>query len=154
MILLTSIAVAIMFGSGAYLMLKRDLIRVITGMILIGNAANLFIMAAGLRRGFAPVLPARGEMSDPLVQAMTLTAIVIGFGVAALVLSLVYRVYESHASVDLGRLSRAEEVQAEQDDTVPEHAPPYDELDEELDEALAGQHDSLTRNEQEEAMSR
>ncbi len=94
MILLVSIVVAIMFGSAAYLMLKRDLIRVITGMILIGNAANLYIMATGLRRGVAPVLPARSEMSDPLVQAMTLTAIVIGFGVAALVLSLVFRVYE------------------------------------------------------------
>lgn len=132
MILFISIAVAVIFGSGAYLMLKRDLIRVITGMILIGNAANLFIMASGLRRGFAPVLPARGEMSDPLVQAMTLTAIVIGFGVAALVLSLVYRVYESHASVDLGRLSRAEEEQSERDDASADRENPFEELDEDV----------------------
>lgn len=132
MILLVSIVVAIMFGAAAYLMLKRDLIRVITGMILIGNAANLFIMASGLRRGFAPVLPARGEMSDPLVQAMTLTAIVIGFGVAALVLSLVYRVYESHASVDLRRLSRAEEEQSERDDAFEDREIPFEELDEDL----------------------
>lgn len=132
MILFVSIAVAVIFGSGAYLMLKRDLIRVITGMILIGNAANLFIMASGLRRGFAPVLPARGEMSDPLVQAMTLTAIVIGFGVAALVLSLVYRVYESHASVDLGRLSRAEEEQSERDDAFEDRENPFEELDEDV----------------------
>lgn len=132
MILFISIGVAVIFGSGAYLMLKRDLIRVITGMILIGNAANLFIMASGLRRGFAPVLPARGEMSDPLVQAMTLTAIVIGFGVAALVLSLVYRVYESHASVDLRRLSRAEEEQSERDDALEDREIPFEELDEDL----------------------
>ncbi|CAA9557562.1 MAG: hypothetical protein AVDCRST_MAG43-1596 [uncultured Thermomicrobiales bacterium] len=132
MILFISIAVAVIFGSGAYLMLKRDLIRVITGMILIGNAANLFIMASGLRRGFAPILPARGEMSDPLVQAMTLTAIVIGFGVAALVLSLVYRVYESHASVDLGRLSRAEEEQSERDDASADRENPFEELDEDV----------------------
>lgn len=116
MILLISIVVALMFGSGAYLMLQRDLIRVITGMILIGNAANLFIMAAGLRRGDAPVLPADGPMSDPLVQAMTLTAVVIGFGVAALGLSLVYRVYDSHLSLDLQRLSEAENAQSEIDD--------------------------------------
>lgn len=134
MILLVSIVVAIMFGSAAYLMLKRDLIRVITGMILIGNAANLFIMASGLRRGVAPVLPARGEMSDPLVQAMTLTAIVIGFGVAALVLSLVYRVYESHSSVDLGRLIRAEEQQAERDDTAEDGDIPYDDLGDDVDD--------------------
>jgi len=116
MILLISIVVALMFGSGAYLMLQRDLIRVITGMILVGNAANLFIMATGLRRGDAPVLPADGPMADPLVQAMTLTAVVIGFGVAALGLSLVYRVYDSHLSLDIRRISEAESEQAEIDD--------------------------------------
>lgn len=116
MIVLISIVVALMFGSGAYLMLQRDLIRVITGMILIGNAANLFIMATGLRRGDAPVLPADGPLSDPLVQSMTLTAIVIGFGVAALGLSLVYRVYDSHLSLDIRRLSEEESKQAEIDD--------------------------------------
>jgi len=116
MIVLISIVVALMFGSGAYLMLQRDLIRVITGMILIGNAANLFIMATGLRRGDAPVLPADGPLSDPLVQSMTLTAIVIGFGVAALGLSLVYRVYDSHLSLDIRHLSEEESKQAEIDD--------------------------------------
>ena len=124
MILLVSIVVALMFGSGAYLMLQRDLVRVITGMILIGNAANLFIMASGLRRGDAPVLPADGPLSDPLVQAMTLTAIVIGFGVAALGLSVVYRVYASHLSLDLHRLSEAESEQSEVDDLRQREAEP------------------------------
>jgi len=110
--LLISLTIAVIFGSGAYLMLKRDLIRVITGMILLGNAANLFIMAAGLRQGSAPIVPSDRDLSDPLVQAMTLTAIVISFGVATLVLSVVYRVYDSHHSVDLRRLGSAEAVQA------------------------------------------
>jgi multicomponent Na+:H+ antiporter subunit C len=120
MILLSSLAIAAMFGTGAYLMLKRDLIRLIAGMILIGNAANLFIMASGLRRGEAPILPIEGTSADPLVQAMVLTAIVISFAVAALALSLVYRVYTSHYSVDLSRLSAAEEQQAERDEPVTE----------------------------------
>ena len=118
MILLSSLAIAAMFGTGAYLMLKRDLIRLIAGMILIGNAANLFIMASGLRRGVAPILPIEGTSADPLVQAMVLTAIVISFAVAALALALVYRVYTSHYSVDLSRLSAAEEQQAERDEPV------------------------------------
>ena len=119
MILILSLAVAILFAAGAYLMLKHDLVRLIVGMVLIGNAANLFIMSAGLRRGDAPVLPGDGdELSDPLVQAMTLTAIVISFAVSALVLSLAYRVYVSHASVDMRRLSKAEEAQADLDDQV------------------------------------
>lgn len=116
MILLISIAIAAMFATGAYLMLKRDLIRLIAGMILIGNAANLFIMASALRRGEAPILPVEGEMADPLVQAMVLTAIVISFAVAALALTLVYRVYTSHYSVDISRISAAEEQQSERDE--------------------------------------
>lgn len=116
MTLLISLCVAVIFGAAAYLMLKRDLIRVITGMILLGNAANLFIMAAGLRQGRAPFAGSEYEISDPLVQAMTLTAIVISFGVAMLVLSLVYRVYDAHHSVDLRRLGSAEAVQASMDD--------------------------------------
>jgi multicomponent Na+:H+ antiporter subunit C len=116
MIILVSLVVGVMFAVAAYLMLKRDLIRVISGVILLGNAANLFIMSAGLRRGEAPVLPADGDMADSLVQAMTLTAIVISFGVAALMLSVVYRVYDSHHSMDLTRISSAETEQAALDE--------------------------------------
>jgi len=108
---LFAVAVAILFGSGAYLLLKHDLVRVVIGMVLISNAANLFIISAGLSRGQAPIYPlADGEpVSDPLVQAMTLTAIVISFGVAALLLALVYRVYTSHLSLDLDELAEADE---------------------------------------------
>ncbi len=111
MTLLFALAVALLFGSGAYLMLKADLIRVVVGMVLISNAANLFIMAAGLSKGVAPIhpLPEGATVSDPLVQAMTLTAIVISFGVSALLLSIVYRVYTSHLSIDLDDLAAAEE---------------------------------------------
>ncbi len=111
MTLLTSLAVAVLFTSGAFLVLKHDLIRVVVGMVLISNAANLFIMSAGLTQGPEPIypLPVGEAIADPLVQAMTLTAIVIGFGVAALLLSLVYRVYTSHLTVDLTTLGEAEE---------------------------------------------
>ncbi len=111
MTLVLSLAVAVLFGAGAYLMLKADLIRVVVGMVLISNAANLFVMAAGLTKGGPPIypLPDDGRISDPLVQAMTLTAIVITFGVSALLLSLVYRVYTSHLSLDLDDLAAAEE---------------------------------------------
>jgi multicomponent Na+:H+ antiporter subunit C len=126
MILILSLGVAILFGAGAYLLLKEDLLRVIVGMVLLGNAANLFIMAAALTRGEAPIypLPALDAISDPLVQAMTLTAIVISFGVAALLLALTYRVYIAHLSVDLRQLAEAEQEQVE-----------LDEMDEEM---LAG----------------
>lgn len=117
MTLVFSMAIASLFAVGAYLMLKRDLIRLIAGMIMVGNAANLFIMASAIRRGEAAILPGSSrEMADPLVQAMVLTAIVISFATAALALVVVYRVYTSHYSVDLTELSAAEEEQAERDE--------------------------------------
>lgn len=122
MTLVLSLAVAILFGTGAYLLLKHDLIQVVAGMVLISYAANLFIMAAGLTKGIPPIYPlTEGEsISDPLVQAMTLTAIVISFGVTALLLSIVYRVYLAHRTIDIDVLAEAEEEAAEEAEAEPE----------------------------------
>lgn len=108
MTLLLSIAIGVMFGAGAYLLLKASLFRVVVGIVLISHAANLALMSAGRSRGAAPIQPAKGEASDPLVQAMTLTAIVIGFAVAALLFAIVYRVHQSHDTLDLDDLAREE----------------------------------------------
>jgi multicomponent Na+:H+ antiporter subunit C len=111
MTLVFSVAVALLIGSGSYLLLKHDLIRVVIGILLLSNGANLFIMLAGLERGRAPIypLPVDADLADPLVQAMTLTAIVITFGVTALLLSLIYRVYIAHSTLDTDSLAAAEE---------------------------------------------
>ena len=110
MMLLFSLAIGAIFMAGAYLLLSHDLIRVVAGIVLIGTAAYLFIVAAALSRGQAPILPLADAMgvSDPLVQAMVLTAIVISFGVAALLLALVYRVYHAHRSVDVETFAAAD----------------------------------------------
>ena len=109
--LILSLVVATLYGVGAFLLLKRDLVRVVMGMILISNAAILFTVAAGLFRGSAPIIPIPEGLnfSDPLVQALALTAIVINFGVTILLLVLVYRVWVTHQSVDQEDLRRAEE---------------------------------------------
>ena len=95
MTLVLATVIAILFGSGAFLLVKRDLVRVVSGVILISNAANLFIVAAGLSRGVEPIYPLpEGEpVSDPLVQALVLTAIVITFGTVSVLLGLIYQVY-------------------------------------------------------------
>jgi multicomponent Na+:H+ antiporter subunit C len=105
----------VLFGTGAMLLLKPDLFRVVVGLVLISNAASLTVVASALRRGQAPILPfLEGEnVSDPLTQAMTLTALVIGFATTALLLALAYRVYRTHRSVDLDDLSRVERVEEE-----------------------------------------
>lgn len=118
MIFVLSLSIAILFGAGCFLLIKHDLVKVIGGVVLIGQATNLFIMSARLSTGDEPFLPVApdGSLTDPLVQALTLTAIVISFGVCALLVSLVYRVYQAHRSVDIERLSDVEEdlVQSEE----------------------------------------
>ncbi|MGI9049043.1 MAG: sodium:proton antiporter [Rubrobacteraceae bacterium] len=115
MTLVISLVIATIFGSGAYLVLQRNLIRVVIGMILISNASILFIIASGLSRGRPPIYPIPDgvDVSDPLVQAMALTALVISSSVTALLLSLVYRLYVSHNSVDLEVISEIEVREAE-----------------------------------------
>ena len=115
MTFIISLAISIVFAAGAFLVLQRNLIRVVIGIVLISNAANLFIISAGVTRGQAPIypLPDGAEISDPLVQAMVLTAIVIGSSVAALLLALSYRLYAAHDSIDIEDISRAEAEAAE-----------------------------------------
>ena len=123
MTLLLALTVAVVFAAGTYLLLKPDLVRVVAGVLVISHAANLTLMSSGRSRGRPPVAAERGDrVADPLVQAMTLTAIVIGFAVAALLLAIVYRVYVTHETVDLEDLSRhdvraADERRAEEVET-------------------------------------
>ena len=113
MTLLLASTVAVLFGAGSYLLLKPDLFRVVAGIVLVSNAANLVLMASGLSRGEPPIGEPDGEQADALVQAMTLTAIVIGFAVAALLLALVFRIHDTHDTVDLDELAGAEVAREE-----------------------------------------
>jgi len=110
MTLVVSVVIAIVFGSGCYLLLKGDLFRVVAGTVLLSNAAILTLVAAGFTRGAAPIhpLPRGAQASDPLVQALALTALIIGFGVTALLLTVAFRVYASSHTVDLDQLSQIE----------------------------------------------
>ncbi|HEU4492621.1 MAG TPA: sodium:proton antiporter [Rubrobacteraceae bacterium] len=115
MILFAALVISIVFASGTFLLLQRDLARSVVGIVLVSNSATLFIISAGLTRGVAPIhpLPEGESVSDPLVQAMALTALIIGFAVAALLLAMVYRLYTSHRTVDLEEIAEAEMRDAE-----------------------------------------
>jgi multicomponent Na+:H+ antiporter subunit C len=114
--LFVALVVAVLFGTGASLLLKPDLFRVVAGLMLISNAASLTVIASGLRRGQAPIHPlVPGEpVADPLTQAMTLTALIIGFATTALLLAMAYRIYTTHRSVDLDDLARSERTAEEE----------------------------------------
>ena len=91
------------------LVLHRDLVRVVLGIVIISQAAVLTLIASGLSRGQAPIDPDSGRpISDPLSQAMALTAIVIGLAVTALLLALVLRVVDAYRVRDLHDVSEEE----------------------------------------------
>ena len=115
-------------STGVYLLLERNLTRMLLGLLLVGNAVNLLILTVGGPSGNPPIhgRTTDGETgtADPLAQGMILTAIVITMGIAAFVLAMTYRSY---------RLSRAEEVTIDPEDVrVSERAPAA--LDEERPE--------------------
>ena len=106
-----ALAAATIFGTGAYLLLHRDLLRVVLGVVLISQSAVLTLIASGLTRGAAPIYPlSERDVSDPLSQGMALTAIVIGLAVTALLLVLVLRVVEAFESREIDDIAEDEAV--------------------------------------------
>jgi multicomponent Na+:H+ antiporter subunit C len=107
--LIFALAGATLFGTGAYLLLNRDLVRVVLGIVLVSQAAVLTLIASGLTRGAAPIYPlTERDVSDPLSQAMALTAIVIGLAVTALLLVLVLRTVAAYESRELDEIAEDE----------------------------------------------
>jgi len=107
--LVFALAAAVIFGTGAYLLLNRDLVRLVLGIVLISQAAVLTLIASGLSRGAAPIYPlSKRTLSDPLSQAMALTAIVIGLAVTALLLVLVLRVVQEYESREIDEVAEEE----------------------------------------------
>jgi len=86
------VVVGVLFAAGVTLLLERSLTRVLMGVIMLGNGVNLLILAGG-RAGGPPIVGTtpQDRMSDPLPQAMILTAIVITLGMTAFLLALAYR---------------------------------------------------------------
>ncbi len=113
MLFLLSILIGVLYGSAVYLLLRRNIFKLILGLIFLGHATNMLLfVAGGLTAGRPAFLRGLQDeaigMSDPLPQALILTAIVIGLGVTAFALALVYRFYKVTQTVDLDELSENE----------------------------------------------
>ncbi len=104
-----ALAVGGLFAVGTFLLLQRDLVRVVWGVAVVSQGTFVFLIAmGGVDAGthdLVPVLVGHGsdvpEIADPVVQALVLTAIVISFGTTALALVLSYRAYEEHGTMDV-----------------------------------------------------
>ncbi len=104
----------VLTSAALWLMLSGNLLRFLFGLLLLSNAVNLAIFAAGrLTTGAPPLLQPGGtlpahEMANSLPQALLLTAIVIGFGLFAFALALTIRAYRSFGHLEVDRMRIAE----------------------------------------------
>ena len=109
---------AVLFGTAVYLMLSRSIIRLLIGVVFLGNAVNLSLFTAGrLTREVPPFVPELLDVpsipvANPLPQALVLTAIVISFSLFAFLLVLSYRAYQTLGTddTDLMRVAEPEEA--------------------------------------------
>ena len=98
-----AVLVGILVAASVYLMLARNILRFLFGLILLSNAANLTIFIAGrLTRATPPLV------ANALPQALILTAIVIGFGLLAFALALVLKAYRTLGTLDTDAMREAE----------------------------------------------
>jgi multicomponent Na+:H+ antiporter subunit C len=110
MSLFLAIAVGFLFATATYLLLRRTVVRLIIGLSLLAHAVNLLIFAMSrtdLRAGvpaFVGQVPPEA-MTDPLPQALILTAIVISFGITAFLLALAVRSGQAAQSDDMDLMS-------------------------------------------------
>jgi multicomponent Na+:H+ antiporter subunit C len=97
MTIFTAGLVAVLYGTGVYMILQRTLTKVVLGLALLSHGANLLLLIVGGRAGLAPLIGSfTGDdtISDPIPPALVLTAIVISFGMTVFLLALAYRSWQ------------------------------------------------------------
>jgi multicomponent Na+:H+ antiporter subunit C len=124
-----ALLVGVLFTGGLYLVMQRNLLRFVFGLLLLSGGANMLIFTVGrVTRGTAPIIPEAfatppGPVANALPQALVLTAIVIGFGLIVFAMVLLLRTYERLGTVKTeelaARLEAPRPVPAKPDDEVP-----------------------------------
>lgn len=103
---LITILTGVLVTVGTYLILSKNMLRVILGTAVLSHAVHLLLMTmGGLKIGSVPLLGEKAtKYTDALPQALILTAIVISFAVTAFFLVLAYRIYEETRTDNLDAL--------------------------------------------------
>lgn len=109
-----ALIIGILFGCGTFLILRRSIVKIILGVIILSQAANLAIFIAGGINRDQPAIIDVGETVyqhdvDPLTQALILTAIVIGFAVQAFLIILIKRHYEKNRIADSDQMQERDQ---------------------------------------------
>ncbi|MGY6562165.1 MAG: Na+/H+ antiporter subunit C [Luteibaculaceae bacterium] len=108
--ILLAILVGVLYASAIYLILRRSLVKLILGLILLGNGANILIFLLGrISKGAPPIIPEESKIftdiyADPIPQALILTAIVISFGLQSFAIILVKKAHQEAQIDDLDQI--------------------------------------------------
>jgi len=114
--ILITILIGALFAAGVFCLLRRSMMKLIIGIMLMSQAANLLVFSAsGLTSNRPPFALASTEMppvgyADPLPQALVLTAIVIGFGLVIFAISLLLRAYRAVQSDDVNAFNQTDRI--------------------------------------------
>ncbi|MFY8101734.1 MAG: Na+/H+ antiporter subunit C [Allorhizobium sp.] len=109
-----ALVVGIFFAGAVYLMLSKKIVRILLGIVLLGNAVNMLLFTTGrLTPAIPPIIPGGMDVlpagtANPLPQALILTAIVISFSFFCFLLVLTYRAYQDLGTDDTGEMRVAE----------------------------------------------
>lgn len=107
---LWSLVVGCMIGGGIYLILERHILQYLFGLVLLSSGINLIVFINGrLQANKPPLVPSEGvvpieNITNPLPQALVLTAIVIGFGLLMFTLILFYKSYQITQNIDTNEI--------------------------------------------------
>ena len=113
--IILAIITGLMYASGIYMILRRSIVKLILGIILLGNGVNLLIFLLGrITKGEPPIIDSaekvlEGVYADPIPQALILTAIVISFGLQSFAIILIKRTYKVLKTDDLDQLNTTDE---------------------------------------------
>ncbi|MBN2349996.1 MAG: NADH-quinone oxidoreductase subunit K [Bacteroidales bacterium] len=110
--ILLAILIGLLYSAGVYLLLRRSILKFIIGIIFMSNATNLLVfLSAGIIPGKPVFIGQETEtvlQTDPLPQALVLTAIVIGFGIVVFTLALKYKFFNTTGTDDLDQLKKTD----------------------------------------------
>ena len=114
--ILIAVLIGTLFAGGTYCLLRRSLMKIIIGIMLLSQGANLLVFAVGQLVPSIPpfaleesgVPPA--AYADPLPQALVLTAIVIGFGLVIFTIALLLRAYDAVGSDDMNAFNQTDQI--------------------------------------------
>jgi len=116
---LLPVIIGLLYATGIYLILRRSMVKVIFGLVVLGHAANLMIFTVGRLTKGSPAFVPHGAtgiaepFADPLPQALILTAIVIGFGIQAFTIALFKKTCLSLKTEDLDEMRNTDQLEKE-----------------------------------------